>query len=177
MSTYIGIDFDGEYKNLIDFMEDKNWEFEPKRVAKQKAYFKIPEDLYEEISFFKNFQLENSNLTIAEITPITDSEYSSKKVYIEEKPKPKRTPYQQKIDEDILDSERRFEPEEVPFKWDLTKLSTKDIGLNIDDVKSTLPNKAPLSDVDPMKYLTSQNFVKKYMIISFVLLFLMSLFN
>ena len=64
MSSYISIDYDGNYDSLLQFLQDKNWTFEEKRAEKQKAYFKIPKENLEEIQSISQGLLVNCHLLV-----------------------------------------------------------------------------------------------------------------
>lgn len=171
MSAYVALKFKGKYDELIKFFNSKDWDFEPKKIDNETVYMKIDKDLKEEISFFKTMELGEENTVLEDINDITDEDFENAKV-MDETPKEdptKSTP----VNDLLLDSDRgeRFRenpnnayPDEPKPKVDLSQFTD-------------LTARAGLKDDDPMKYLTSANFMTKFFVVCSVILLVMNILS
>ena len=80
MSKFISIEYTGTQTELINFLKQKDVQFEVKRIGDQKLFLKVPsaEEL-QVIEFFRSVEPldEGSNLIISKVTEISESEYTS----------------------------------------------------------------------------------------------------
>jgi hypothetical protein len=67
MSAFFSIEFLGSYNNLQEFMNNKEWKYEMKKVANNKAFIKVAEDLVEELQFFNNSEINDSGEKITKV--------------------------------------------------------------------------------------------------------------
>lgn len=74
MSKYLSIEFEGSYPNLMKFFESKEWTFETKKIASQKIFVKVPEELADEVKFFESSE-EGIDTKMTKVTSITEEDY------------------------------------------------------------------------------------------------------
>ena len=79
-SKYIKVNYEGEFKSITELIENKEWDIEIKEVENGTVYMKIPEDIEEEVYFFKNLTFnESTNTKFFDFIPITEDEFQSAK--------------------------------------------------------------------------------------------------
>ena len=67
MSSYFSIEFIGSYSNLQEFIKNKDWTYDIKKVSNNKAFIKLPENLSEELLFFDNSDINDSGERISKV--------------------------------------------------------------------------------------------------------------
>ena len=169
--VYFEITFSGDFESVLKFLDEKEWQYLAKRVAKDKIYLEASHDVFEEISFFKGSPLDENFNKINDIKTISIEEYNKADEYKEE-PKIIEQPYETPlISSDDKNEDEPKEEEEVlnyiPINDKLSEILNNAI----------LPSKSPLQNDDPMNYLTSKDFLIQFLSFSSILLTLLSLFN
>ena len=77
-SKYIKVNYEGQFQSITELIESKEWNIDIKEVEEGTVYMKIPEDIEEEVYFFKNLTFnENTNTKFFDFIPITQNEFES----------------------------------------------------------------------------------------------------
>ena len=171
--VYFEIIFSGDFMNVLNFMNEKEWEYLAKRVDKNKIYLESSPEVFEEMSFFKGSPLDENFNKIDDIKTITIEEYNNTEEYKEE-PKKLETPINTPLTnvDDKYEEEQNEEEKEEQINYTQINDKLSEILNN-----AILPSKSPLQSDDPMNYLTSKDFLIPFITFSSLLLSFLSLFN
>ena len=88
---YLELTFTGDYANILQFMEGKEWKYMQKRVSPNKIFLEVTSEVNEEMSFFKGSPIDESFNKIEDIKAITIEEYNNAEEYVEEVKQPEIT--------------------------------------------------------------------------------------
>ena len=171
--VYFEIIFSGNFISVLNFMNEKEWEYLAKRVDKNKIYLEATSEVYEEISFFKGSALDENFNKIDDLKIISIEEYNNTEEYKEE-PKKTETPINTPLTN--IDDKYEDEPNEEEKEEQINYTQINDKLSEILN-NAILPSKSPLQSDDPMNYLISKDFLIQFITFSSLLLTFLSLFN
>lgn len=80
MSKYILVKYDGEKKSINQLIESRDWDIELKEPESGVLLMKVPEEIEEELYFFKNLVFdEKTNTKFSEFQSISQDEFEKAK--------------------------------------------------------------------------------------------------
>jgi hypothetical protein len=194
MSRFLAVEFTGSLTGVNKFFESKGWSFETKHVSDHKIYIRVPEDLEDEVTFFKGTPFEDGNgeNTITSFKPIPESEFNktaengfeiinkqerlnseSSEPVAEKKEKTKEV-----VKEVKPANEQGFPSPlvDVAGKTEQRQASTQD-NISAAFADAILPSKSPLPADDAFTFLISRNYLRNFVVASTVLLFVLTLLD
>ena len=191
MSRFLAVEFTGSLAGVNKFFESKGWSFETKHISNHKIYIRVPEDLEDEVTFFKGTPFEDGNgeNTITSFKPIPESEFNKtaengfeiinkQERLNSESSEP--VPEKKEVTKEVVKpaNEQGFPSPlvEVAGKTEQIQASTQE-NISAAFADAILPSKSPLPADDAFTFLISRNYLKNFVVASTVLLFVLTLLD
>jgi hypothetical protein len=180
-SKYFSVEFTGAYQGIVNYFNTKDWNYEIKNVGGSKLFLKVSEDLAEEVKYCNDMTIDDvKGDKITNIKEISQSEFQN---FSEngfeiihdhqqlETPLLTKEPFE--IKKEVVNKLPELIFEKIPEK-SIEQISDN-IARALND--TILPSKSPLPQDDSFSYLTSKNYLRNFLAVSTVILFLIALFD